>query len=343
MSDKEFQYPVKSREELSEKDFEHVGYLNLPQQEMFQGTGISNLKDAALRFAKNKGAVAGLVMITLILVMSILGPMVSGYKYNTVHKGWNNLPPRMPALTSVFDGTEKGVDMYAKKNIQQNFWFGTDELGRDLFTRVWEGTRVSFVIAFVAVMIDMMFGVTYGMISGYFGGKTDMIMQRFLEIIRGIPNLVVVTLFVLVFKPGMITIILSLMITGWINMSLVVRSQVLKYKEQEFVLAAKVLGAGGFTILSREVLPNILGQMIVMTMFSIPNAIFYEAFLAFVGLGLREPFASLGSLINKGYNSMLTHLHLLLFPVIVLALLMLSFNLIADGLRDAFDPKMKGF
>ncbi|MDR1794221.1 MAG: ABC transporter permease [Erysipelotrichaceae bacterium] len=343
MSEKEFPYPLKSPEDLVKEDFKHVGYLNLPQQEMIQGTGISNLKDAWLRFCKNKGALVGLIIILIILFWAIIGPMISGYRYDLVHKGWNNLPPKMPALSFLFDGTERGVDIYAKIGVEQNFWFGTDELGRDLFTRVWEGTRVSFIIAFVAVIIDMLFGVTYGMISGYFGGVVDMVMQRILEIINGIPNLVVVTLFVLVFKPGMLTIILSLMITGWINMSRVVRSQVLKYKEQEFVLAAKVLGANGFMILLKEVLPNILGQMIVMTMFSIPNAIFYEAFLAFVGLGLREPFASLGSLINKGYNSMLTHMHLLLFPVIVLALLMLCFNLIADGLRDAFDPKMKGF
>lgn len=133
------------------------------------------------------------------------------------------------------------------------------------------------------------------------------------------------------------------MITGWINMSRIVRSQVLKYKEQEFVLAARVLGAGRMRLIAKELLPNIVGQIIVMTMFSIPNAIFYEAFLAFVGLGLQEPYASLGSLINQGYNSMLTHPHLLIFPVVILALLMLCFNLIADGLRDALDPKMKGF
>ena len=191
--------------------------------------------------------------------------------------------------------------------------------------------------------IDVFIGITYGLVSGYFGGKVDLFMQRFVEIISGIPNLVVVILLVLVLKPGLQSIIFALMITGWISMSRVVRSQVLKLKELEFVLAARTLGANSFTIILKEMLPNIIGQIIVMTMFSIPNAIFYESFLAFVGLGLQPPLASLGVLISTGYQSLLIYPHMVIFPVVVLSILMLSFNLVADGLRDAFDPKMKGF
>lgn len=332
-------------EGFPESDFEKIGYKNHAGQEIHSQEKTSAAGDIWKRFSANKGAVIGLSILAIIALFTIIGPMISGYRYNEAIKGLNNVPARIPFLSWInfFSGSEKGIDIYAAKDISQNFWFGTDALGRDLFTRVWSGTRISFIIAFAAVMIDFVIGVTYGTISGFFGGKVDMVMQRFLEIVNGIPSLVVVTLFVIVFEPGMLTIILSLMLTGWIGMSRVVRSQVLKYKEQEFVLASEVLGANKLVIIMKEIIPNIIGQMIVMTMFSIPNAIFYEAYLAFVGLGLSEPQASLGKLINSGYESMLTHPHLLLFPVVVLSLLMLSFNLVADGLRDAIDPKMKGF
>jgi oligopeptide transport system permease protein len=221
------------------------------------------------------------------------------------------------------------------------YWFGTDVLGRDIFTRTWEGTRISLYIALVAVIVDMCFGMIYGLVSGYFGGKVDMVMQRFAEILNGIPTLVIVTLLILVFKPGLVTITIALALTGWIGMSRIARAQVLKLKEQEFILASKTLGARDFFIIFKEILPNIFGQLIVMSMFSIPNAIFTEAFLAFIGLGVPQPLASLGSLISDAFKSFTTHPYMILFPVIVLAVIMLSFNMVADGLRDAFDPKMK--
>lgn len=321
-------------------------YHHPEEQEMLQGNTQSFLKDALDRFKKNKGAVAGLIIILIIMIFALVGPLISGTTFDHVEKLHLSLPPRIPFLEKlgIFDGTQNGYNIYQEKGLTDvYYWFGTDKLGRDLWTRVWKGTQISFLIAFVAVGIDVVIGITYGLISGYFGGKVDAIMQRFVEILSGIPNLVVVTLFMIVFEPGIFTIIMALMLTGWIGMSRVVRSQVLKLKDQEFVLAARTLGASNLYIIRKELLPNILGQIIVMTMFSIPNAIFYESFLAFVGLGLRPPFASLGVLISTGYLSMLTHPFILVSPVIVLSLLMLSFNLIADGLRDAFDPKMKGF
>lgn len=303
-------------------------------------------QDAFNRFKKNKGAVIGLLVIIVIFLFAIFGPMISGTTIEHIEKTHLSLPPRIPILEKlgIFKGTISGTNVYKAKGFDDlYYWFGTDKLGRDLWTRVWKGTQISFLIAFVAVMVDMVIGVTYGVISGYYGGKVDAIMQRFVEILSGIPNLVIVTLFMIVFEPGITTIILALILTGWIGMSRVVRSQVLKLKNQEYVLAAKTLGASNFTIIIKELIPNIAGQIIIMMMFSIPNAIFYESFLAFVGLGLRPPQASLGVLISTGYLSMLTHPYMLASSVIVLSLLMLSFNLIADGLRDAFDPKMKGF
>ncbi len=166
-------------------------------------------------------------------------------------------------------------------------------------------------------------------------------MQRFAEVLNGIPTLVLVTLLIIILKPGLVTITLALAITGWIGMSRIARAQVLKLKEQEFILASKTLGAKDFFIIFKEILPNIFGQLIIMSMFSVPNAIFTEAFLAFVGLGVPAPNASLGSLISEAFKSFTTHPYMIAFPVIVLAIIMLSFNLLADGMRDAFDPKMK--
>lgn len=196
-------------------------------------------------------------------------------------------------------------------------------------------------IALAAVMIDMVFGLSYGLISGYFGGAVDNAMQRFAEVLNGIPNLVIVTLLIIVLKPGLITITFSLMITGWIGMNRIARAQMLKLKEQEFVLASRTLGASDLTIIFKEILPNIFGQIITNTMFSIPNAIFTEAFLAFIGLGVPAPMASLGSLISDSFKSFTTHPYMIIPPIIVLAILMLSFNMLADGIRDAFDPRMK--
>lgn len=316
------------------------------EQEMIIGEDHSFLYDAFNRFKKNKSSVIGLIVVLLIFIFAFVGPLISGTTIEFIEKTHLSLPPRIPILEKlgIFNGKLAGVDVYKAKGLEDvYYWFGTDKLGRDLWTRVWSGTQISFLIAFVAVFVDMVIGVSYGLISGYYGGKIDTVMQRFVEILSGIPNLVVVTLFMIVFEPGITTIILALMLTGWIGMSRVVRSQVLKLKDQEYVLAAKTLGASDFKIISKEILPNIAGQIIVMMMFSIPNAIFYESFLAFVGLGLRPPLASLGVLISTGYLSMLTHPFMLTSSVVVLSLLMLSFNLIADGLRDAFDPKMKGF
>ena len=203
------------------------------------------------------------------------------------------------------------------------------------------GTRVSLYIAFVAVLIDMIVGLSYGLISGYFGGAVDSVMQRFSEIVNGIPRLVIVTLLMLILRPGIATIIFALMITEWIGMSRIARAEMLNLKEREFVLASRTLGAGNFNIIFREILPNIIGQIITQTMFSIPTAIFTEAFLSFVGLGIPVPQCSLGSLISDAFNSFTTHSYQIVPPILILALLMLCFNMLADGLREALDPKMK--
>ncbi len=297
-------------------------------------------KDALIRFLRNKGAIIGLVLITIIAFFAAFGPSMTPYTYESQIIEEQNLPPRIPFLEDfgIFDGNGK----YDKEGLEDTYyWFGSDTLGRDIFTRVWEGTRISLYIAIIAVVIDIVFGLSYGLVSGYFGGRLDAVMQRCAEILNSIPNLVIVTLMILVLKPGIGAIIVALMITGWIPMSRIARAQMLKLKEQEFVLASKTLGASPLRIIFKEIMPNIVGQIITQTMFSIPHAIFTEAFLAFVGLGLPAPMASLGTLISDAYENFTTYPYMIVSPLIVLAVLMLSFNLVADGLRDALDPKQK--
>ncbi len=309
-------------------------------------------KDVFVRYFRKISAVVGLVLIVLITVMAIIGPNMNEYTYSGQDLNQKNFAPRVASLEKfgILDGTErmnttsgtKEVNYYTEKGLDDvYYWFGSDNFGRDIWTRTWSGTRVSLIIAIAAAIIDMVIGMSYGLISGYFGGRADMVMQRFLEIANGIPRLVIVTLLLLVLKPGMLTIIFALMLTEWVGMSRIARAEMLKLKEQEFVLASRTLGAKSFFIIFREVLPNIIGPIITQVMFSIPTAIFTEAFLSFVGLGIPVPRCSLGSLISEGFNSLTTHPYQIIPPIIVMAALMFSFNLVADGLREALDPKMK--
>ncbi len=238
-----------------------------------------------------------------------------------------------------FGGVETNV--YKEQHIKDYYWFGTDGLGRDLFSRVWLGTRVSLYIAFLAAIIDMVIGVTYGLISGFKGGQVDNVMQRILEVISGVPNLIVVILMLLIMKPGILSITIAMVITGWIGMARVVRGQVLKLKGQEYVMASRTLGASNGRILLKHLLPNLSGVIIINTMFTIPSAIFFEAFLSFIGIGLQAPDASLGTLIEDGYKTFQFLPHLMIIPCLVICIILVACNLIGDGLRDAFDPKMR--
>ena len=308
--------------------------------------------DALIRFFNKKSAVLGLVLIVVIVLLAVFGPGMNSYTYSGQDLSQKNFAPRVPGIEQfgILDGSEKMstttgtkvTNAYQEKDkLDVYYWFGSDLYGRDIWTRTWEGARVSLIIAVAAAIIDMLIGMSYGLISGYFGGRVDMVMQRFLEVANGIPRLVIVTLLLLVLQPGMVTIIFALMLTEWVGMSRIARAEMLKLKDQEFVLASRTLGAGSFFIIFKEVLPNIIGPIITQVMFSIPTAIFTEAFLSFVGLGIPVPQCSLGSLISELYNSFTTHPYQIIPPLEVMSLLMLSFNLVADGLREALDPKMK--
>ncbi len=304
--------------------------------------GTTFMHDVWVRFKSNKGALIGGVIILIFILLAFICPMLSHYTFDGVNTAEQSMAPRIPGLEWLgwFNG-QGGIRAYEGEYANAYHFFGTDVLGRDLWVRCWEGCRISLFVAGTAVLVNVFIGILYGMISGYFGGVVDSIMQRFQEIVNSIPTLVILTLLLLIMKPGLYTIIVALILTEWIGMARVTRAQVLKIKEEEFILASRTLGASGFFIIFKKVLPNIFGQIIIMAMFSIPNAIFYEAFLAMVGLGIPAPQASLGSLINDGFKTILVTPFQVFIPVVILGILMLSFNLLADGLRDAFDPKMK--
>lgn len=301
-------------------------------------------KESMHLFLANKGTIIGLVFILLMLFLAVFGPYFNAYTYDALDTARQNLPPRIPGLEKLgfFDGTIHGKNAYEGTQFAGcYFWFGTDALGRDLFTRFCHGMRVSLIIAFLCAVINMVIGVTYGMVSGYVGGRLDVVMQRIIEILNGIPELVVVTLLMIIFKPGLGTIVVAMAITGWLGMSRLVRAQTLKLRELEYVMAARTLGAKTPMILFKHIFPNLFGTVIVMGMMAIPNAIYMESFLSFIGLGIPAPQASLGSLISFGYKTMLLYPYQLAIPAVFFALLMISLNLVGDGLRDAFDPKQQ--
>lgn len=333
-------------EKLPQEAFERIT-IDGHHAEKIAKPSLSFWQDAWLRIRKNKAAIVSMFILLFIVIMAFAGPYMVEHDPEEVKVVHANLPPKIPGLEKlgIFDGHgklgTKTVDLYEVKKVDTYYWFGTDSLGRDLFSRLWKGTQISLLIAFVAAFIDIFIGVIYGGISGYYGGRVDDIMQRIVEVLIGIPTLVVVILMIMIMEAGILSIIIAISITGWIGMSRIVRGQVLKYKNQEFVLASKTLGASDRRIISKHLLPNLLAIIIINTMFTIPTAIFFEAFLSFIGLGLQAPQASLGTLINDGYKFIQYQPHILFFPALLLSILMIAFNLIGDGLRDALDPKMK--
>lgn len=236
------------------------------------------------------------------------------------------------------DGTQYE---YYKKVFNKEYKFGTDDLGRDLLIRVIYGARISLTIAVVSVILNFFIGVLYGGISGYAGGRIDNIMMRIVDILYTVPVMLYVILLMVVMGAGLKTIILALGISYWVGMARIVRGQVLSLKEQEFVLAAKTLGASTWRILLRHLIPNAMGPIIVSATMMIPTAIFMEAFLSFIGLGISAPMSSWGTLCNDALSGLRSYPYQLFFPAGAITFTMLAFNFLGDGLRDALDPRLR--
>lgn len=214
-------------------------------------------------------------------------------------------------------------------------------MGRDIFARIWVGGRVSLTIAIVGALISLIIGVLYGGISGYFGGIVDDIMMRIVEILVGIPYMIVVIIVSMVLGKGIHSLLIALCLTSWTGLARLVRGQVISLKSSEYILAAKALGTSDFKIIRKHLFPNMLSVIIINTTFSIPGFIFSEAFLSFLGMGIQPPNTSWGAMAALGQQQMMYYPHELLFPAAAISLTMLAFNLLGDGLRDAFDPKLR--
>ncbi len=277
-------------------------------------------QDVWRRLKANKLAMAGLFSLVVLIVMAVIGPYISPHSGGV------------------------GAQQLTKQNLppSSEYWFGTDDLGRDVFTRTWYGARISLFVGFMAALIDFFIGVIYGGIAGYKGGKTDSVMMRIVEVLYGLPYLLVVILLMVVMGPGMGTIILALSVTGWVGMARMVRGQVLQIKNYEFVLASKTFGTGTGRIIRKNLLPNTMGLIIVQMTLTVPSAIFAEAFLSFLGLGIQSPMASWGSMANDALPVILSgYWWRLFFPAFFISLTMFSFNVLGDGLQDALDPKLR--
>ena len=278
---------------------------------------VSYWKESWRHLKKNKFAMFGLISLFILLFMAMIGPFLSRYSYYETQLALKNEAPNA------------------------HFWFGTDELGRDLFTRCWWGARISLFVGITASLIDLIIGVLYGAAAGMMGGKIDEWMMRIADILYAIPYLLVVILLMVIIGPGIMTIIIALAMTGWINMARIVRSQILQIKEQDYVRAAFSLGSSRRRILLRHLIPNAIGPIVVTLTLTIPSAIFAEAFLSFLGLGVQAPIASWGTMANDGLPALRYYPWRLFFPAALVSLTMLSFNSLGDGLRDALDPRMR--
>ena len=317
-------------------DFEFISGRDLEIDENFSSQGYWT--GVAVHFFSNKFAVTGLILVVAIILFAIFAPLASSYEYDEIVSvvDANGSEVVAKSLSPQVAGSDV-QNRFADKT----FIFGTDDMGRDLWTRTWQGARVSLIIAFVAIFIDMLIGTSYGLISGFFGGTVDNVMQRFIEIAGSIPTLVIISILAIFMEKGIGLVIASLLITEWISMSKIARAECLKLREREYVLASRTLGAGSFRQIFRQILPNTIGPIITQVMFSIPVAIFTEAFLSFVGVGIVLPQCSIGSLIEAGFGNITILPYQILPPICVLAILMLGFNLIGDGFREALAPKIE--
>ncbi|MGX9135890.1 ABC transporter permease [Rummeliibacillus sp. JY-2-4R] len=307
--------PVNEIPKISKDKFTIVGG-NHAETEKLADKSVSFWKEVRLRFSHNKLAIVGLILLIIVALLAIFVPLFSPYSYRE-QLGVYNAPP------------------------SAKHWFGTDDLGRDVFVRVWVGARISLFIGIAAAIIDLIIGVAWGAIAGLVGGRVDDIMMRIADVLTAVPYLLVVIILLVVLQPGLLPMIIALSITGWVNMARIVRGEVLSIKNQEYVLAARTLGAGTSHIIMKHLVPNALGAILVTMTLTIPNAIFTESFLSYLGLGVPAPMASWGTMASEGNNAIDTAPWRLIFPAAFISITIFAFNAVGDGLRDALDPKLR--
>lgn len=300
---------------LSQNKFEVVGGREA-DTDVLSEKSISFWGEVMRAFIRNKLAIVGITILVFIAIMAIFAPILSQYDYAEQTGAYNAAP-------------------------SAEFWFGTDNLGRDVFVRSWVGARISLLIGISAAVINLVVGVIYGSVSGLIGGRVDNIMMRICDILNSVPELLIIILLLVVLQQGLVPMIIALSLTGWIRMARIVRAEVMSLKEQEYVLASRTLGASASHLIRKHLIPNAMGSIIVTMTLQIPAAIFNEAFLSYIGLGVTPPLASWGTMASEGNEAILTAPWRLLFPALLISITIFGFNAVGDGLRDALDPKLR--
>ncbi|MEZ3433626.1 MAG: ABC transporter permease [Lachnospiraceae bacterium] len=301
---------------MTEEMFQRLG-VDEQSSETLVRPSISYWQDAVRRLKKNKIAMLSLFFLIFMILMCIFAPYIYPHPYNEQNIAITNQGPTAEHI------------------------FGLDDLGRDIFARIWVGGRVSLTIGIVGALVSLVAGTLYGGISGFCGGIVDDVMMRILEIIVGIPYMVVVIIVSVFLGKGMTSLMIALCMTSWTGLARLVRGEIIELKESEYVMAARVLGTPSFRIITKHLIPNTLSIIIINTTFSIPSFIFSEAFLSFLGMGIQPPLTSWGAMAALGQQQMTYYPHELIFPALAISVTMLAFNLLGDGLRDAFDPKLR--
>ena len=315
-------------EKIDKSRFAWVG-SDPEKREGMARPSVTYWKDAIGRLKKNRVAMVCLCIIILLILSCVIIPWVTPFDSREQHLSCSNKGFFFSCVDERYEG----------QNLVHVF--GTDRLGRDLLVRTFEGGRLSLMIAFAAVAVNLVVGMIYGGISGYFGGLADNIMMRIVEVINGIPYMIIVVLLMMVLPQGIFTMVIAYATTGWTGMARLVRGQCLSLKNQEFVVASEAMGAKAGRIIGKHLLPNALSVIIINVTLAVPSAIFTEAFLSYIGLGVPVPQPSWGMLAQEGASDFQLYSHQLWIPAIAISLTMLSFNLLGDGLRDAFDPRLR--
>jgi oligopeptide transport system permease protein len=288
--------------------------------------GRSLWADARARLFKNRAAVASMIVLAIITCMALFAPYLSRYAYDAIDYDLVSCAPSWwPGDAACFAGG--------------GHWFGTDAVGRDLFVRVLYGARVSLAVGVVATLVSLVIGVLYGATAGYLGGRVDAVMMRAVDILYSLPFIFFVIILMVMFDRNFILLFVAIGAVVWLTMARIVRGQTLSAKQKEYIEAARAAGVSPFAIITRHIIPNVVGPVVVYVTLTVPDVILTESFLSFLGLGIQEPLTSWGVLISDGANTMESAPWLLVFPALFMAVTLFCFNFIGDGLRDALDPK----